>query len=42
MSQASILEQNTILKATGVEFPSKPAITAEAKVGVEMYWASCG
>lgn len=32
LSQASILEQNTILNARGVEFPSKPVVTAEAKV----------
>ena len=32
LSQASILEQNTILNATGVEFPNKPVVTAEAKV----------
>lgn len=32
LSQASILEQNTILRATGVDFPSKPVATAEAKV----------
>lgn len=31
LSQASILEQNTILKATNIEFPSKPAVSAEAK-----------
>ena len=30
-SQATILEENTILKATGVEFPNKPAVSAEAK-----------
>ena len=31
MSQASILQQNTILKATEVEFPPKPTISLEAK-----------
>lgn len=31
LSQASILEQNTILKATNIEFPSKPAVSSEAK-----------
>jgi len=31
-SQATILEENTILKATEVEFPAKPAVSGEAKV----------
>ncbi|XP_041365414.1 serine/threonine-protein kinase tousled-like 2 isoform X2 [Gigantopelta aegis] len=31
LSQAAILEENTILKATGVEFPAKPPVTPEAK-----------
>nr|XP_006811162.1 PREDICTED: serine/threonine-protein kinase tousled-like 2-like [Saccoglossus kowalevskii] len=31
LSQASILEQNTILKATDVDFPSKPVVSNEAK-----------
>lgn len=31
-SQATILEENTILKATEVEFPAKPAVSYEAKV----------
>ncbi|XP_033113034.1 serine/threonine-protein kinase tousled-like 2 isoform X1 [Anneissia japonica] len=31
LSQASILEQNTILKATVVQFPSKPPVSQEAK-----------
>lgn len=31
LSQASILEQNTILKATNIEFPTKPAVSVEAK-----------
>ncbi|XP_067127400.1 serine/threonine-protein kinase tousled-like 2 isoform X3 [Centruroides vittatus] len=30
-SQATILEENTILKATDVEFPPKPAVSGEAK-----------
>lgn len=34
LSQAAILEENTILKATDVEFPNKPPVTAEAKVSV--------
>jgi hypothetical protein len=33
LSQAAILEENTILKATEVEFPTKPPVSAEAKVG---------
>ena len=32
-TQAAILEQNIILKAKEVEFPAKPAVSAEAKVG---------
>ena len=31
LSQASILEQNTILKARDIEFPSKPQVSGEAK-----------
>lgn len=31
-SQATILEENTILKATEIEFPSKPSVSLEAKV----------
>lgn len=31
-SQATILEENTILKATEVQFANKPAVTNEAKV----------
>ncbi|XP_014662597.1 PREDICTED: LOW QUALITY PROTEIN: serine/threonine-protein kinase tousled-like 2 [Priapulus caudatus] len=30
-SQATILEENTILKATQVEFPAKPPVSSEAK-----------
>ena len=33
LSQAAILEENTILKATEVEFPAKPIVSQEAKVG---------
>lgn len=32
LSQAAILEENTILKATEVEFPAKPIVSQEAKV----------
>lgn len=31
-SQATILEENTILKATDVQFSNKPAVSSEAKV----------
>lgn len=31
LSQASILQQNTILKATDVDFPTKPTVSPEAK-----------
>jgi hypothetical protein len=31
-SQATILEENTILKATEVQFPTKPTVSPEAKV----------
>jgi len=30
-SQATILEENTILKATEVQFPNKPTVSSEAK-----------
>ena len=33
-SQATILEENTILKATEVEFAAKPSVSPEAKVRV--------
>lgn len=33
-SQATILEENTILKATEVQFPNKPTVSNEAKVSV--------
>lgn len=32
-SQATILEENTILKATEVQFANKPTVSNEAKVG---------
>ena len=32
LSQAAILEENTILKATEVQFPQKPPTSNEAKV----------
>ena len=35
LSQAAILEENTILKATEVQFPNKPQISQEAKVGIQ-------
>ena len=31
LSQAAILEENTILKATEVDFPSRPQVSNEAK-----------
>ena len=33
-SQATILEENTILKATDVQFSNKPAVSSEAKVSM--------
>lgn len=33
-SQATILEENTILKATEVQFPNKPTVSNEAKVSL--------
>lgn len=33
-SQATILEENTILKATDVQFPPKPVVSNEAKVSL--------
>ena len=33
-SQATILEENTILKATEVEFAAKPTVSPEAKVSI--------
>lgn len=35
LSQAAILEDNTILKATEVEFPSKPPVSTEAKTFIK-------
>lgn len=34
LSQAAILEENTILNARQVDFPNKPPVCQEAKVGV--------
>ena len=34
LTQASILEQNTILCAKEVTFPAKPQVSQEAKVSV--------
>lgn len=34
LTQASILEQNTILRAKEVNFPVKPIVSLEAKVGL--------
>ena len=34
LTQASILEQNTILHAKEVNFPAKPIVSQEAKVGL--------
>lgn len=33
-SQQDILQENTILKATDVQFPPKPVVTPEAKVSL--------
>lgn len=35
-SQATILEENTILKATEVQFANKPTVSNEAKVALAM------
>ena len=35
MSQASILEQNTILNALEVEFPAKPQVSSEVKMFIK-------
>lgn len=35
-SQATILEENTILKATEVQFSNKPSVSNEAKVRMKM------
>lgn len=37
LSQAAILEENTILKATDVEFPSRPPVSSEAKVSKSVF-----
>lgn len=37
LSQAAILEENTILKATDVEFPSRPPVSSEAKVSKSIF-----
>jgi len=34
-SQATILEENTILKATEVQFANKPTVSTEAKVRIK-------
>lgn len=39
-SQATILEENTILKATDVQFPPKPVVSNEAKVSILCFWSS--
>lgn len=36
-SQATILEENIILKATEVEFPPKPAVSTEAKASIMFF-----
>jgi len=36
LSQAAILEENTILNAKEVEFPAKPVVTPEAKVSLDI------
>jgi tousled-like kinase len=36
-SQATILEENTILKATEVQFPNKPTVSSEAKVCITQF-----
>ena len=38
MTQAMILEESTILKATEVQFPLKPPISNEAKVQLLYYF----
>lgn len=37
-SQATILEENTILKAKEVEFPPKPVVSNEAKVCIFIHF----
>lgn len=36
-SQQDILQENTILKATEVQFPPKPGVSPEAKVGTSLH-----
>lgn len=36
-SQATILEENTILKATEVQFANKPTVSNEAKVRKKVF-----
>lgn len=40
LSQQDILQENTILKATEVQFPPKPAVTTEAKVWCSFFSTS--
>lgn len=40
-SQQDILQENTILKATEVQFPPKPVVTTEAKVWHSFLLNSC-
>lgn len=39
-SQQDILQENTILKATDVQFPPKPVVTPEAKVSLLLFCLS--
>ena len=39
MTQAMILEESTILKATDVQFPQKPQISNEAKVFILLIYS---
>ena len=41
LSQAAILEENTILNARQVEFPAKPQVCNEAKVSVVSSLGRC-
>lgn len=40
-SQQDILQENTILKATEVQFPPKPVVTTDAKVRNSFFFNSC-
>lgn len=42
LSQASILEQHTMLNAREVEFPVKPQVSVEAKVLLSVLGIFCG